>query len=172
MTDLRALRRHVDHVLDQLEWTSPFDLDRLLAQISARRGKPVSLFPAQLPNDGAGGLVIERAGDLVIVFDRELPALQRQHVILHEAAHILFGHRGTSLGSLGGDELTELDPEVVESAWRFARRDGYAAEEEKVAEIAAALMWQRANAQPAVRTSTVDANVRFAEALMNREPRS
>ncbi|MGW4060817.1 hypothetical protein ACWEGE_21210 [Amycolatopsis sp. NPDC004747] len=177
-TDLATLRRLVDEVLDELVWDPPFDLDRLLEQISARRGKRISLYPAALPRDGAGGLVIERAGDLVIVFDETLPPLQQEHVIMHEAAHVLFGHHGTSLTDLTGDELTELDPGVVETAQRFARRDGYAGVEEKVAEIAAALMWLRAGAArsmvPAPHRSkaVAEANARFEAALMNRRPGS
>jgi hypothetical protein len=33
-------------VLDELDWTPPFDVDRLLEQISATRGKRISLYPA------------------------------------------------------------------------------------------------------------------------------
>ncbi|NKE63771.1 ImmA/IrrE family metallo-endopeptidase [Lentzea sp. PSKA42] len=177
-TDLSTLRRLIDEMLDELVWDPPFDLDRLLGQISARRGKRISLYPAALPRDGAGGLVIERAKDLVIVFDETLPPLQQEHVIMHEAAHILFEHSGTSLEDLTGDEFTELDPELVETAQRFARRDGYSGAEEKVAEIAAALMWMRAGAArsmvPAPHRSraVAEANARFEAALMNRRTSS
>lgn len=173
-TDVATLRRLIDEVLDELSWDPPFDLDRLLEQISARRGKRISLHPAALPRDGAGGLVIERARDLVIVFDETLPPLQQEHVIMHEAAHVLFDHRGTSLADITGDELSELDPGLVETAQRFAQRDGYSGVEEKVAEIAAALMWMRAGAArsmvPAPHRSkaVAEANARFEAALMNR----
>src|ERR1041384_2685234 len=93
--DLTALRRRIELVLDTVDWPVPFDLDRLLDQVGSKRGKPVSLFPAELPADGPGGLVIERADDLVIVFDDSLPLLQQEHIIMHEIAHVLFGHRGT-----------------------------------------------------------------------------
>lgn len=173
-TDLATLRRLVDEVLDELDWAPPFDVDRLLEQISARRGKRISLYPAALPRDGAAGLVIERAKDLVIVFDETLPPLQQEHVIMHEAAHVLFDHRGTSLEDLTGDELTELEPELVETAQKFAKRDGYSGVEEKVAEIAAALMWMRAGAArsmvaaPRRSQAVAEANARFEAALMNR----
>lgn len=174
-TDLATLRRLIDETLDRLDWPVPFDLDALLEQISVRRGKRISLYPAPLPRDGAGGLVIEREKDLVIVFDERLPPLQQEHVIMHEAAHVLFEHRGTSLEDLTGDEMTELDPELVETAQQFVKRDGYSGAEEKVAEIAAALMWLRAGAArsmvPAPNRSRAiaDANERFVAALMNRK---
>lgn len=172
---LRTLRAMVDTMLDELDWSGPFDLDRLLAQIGGRRGKTIILLPAALPRDGAGGLAIERERDLVIVFDETLPPLQQEHVIMHEAAHILFEHRGTSLDDLTGEELTELEPDLVETAQRFAKRDGYTALEEKVAEIAAALMWLRAGAvrsmvrTPAPSAEIAAANARFAAALTNRK---
>lgn len=176
-TDVPTLRRLIDDVLDRLDWATPFQLDHLLEQISARRGKRISLLPAALPRDGAGGLVIERADDLVIVFDEALPPLQQEHVIMHETAHVLFDHRGTSLDDITDQELTELEPELVRSAQRFALRDGYSDVEEKVAEIAAALMWLRAGAArraaplPARSSAVAEANARFEEALMNRRPR-
>jgi hypothetical protein len=174
-TDLATLRRLIDETLDGLAWPVPFDLDALLEQISARRGKRISLHPAPLPADGPGGLVIEREKDLVIVFDVTLPPLQQEHVIMHEAAHVLFEHRGTSLEDLTDDEMTELEPELVETAQRFAKRDGYSGVEEKVAEIAAALMWLRAGAArsmvpvPNRPRAVADANARFVAALMNRK---
>jgi hypothetical protein len=123
-------------------------------------------------------LVIERARDLVIVVDETLPPLQREHVIMHEAAHILFGHRGTSVGDLTQEELDELDPEAVRGAQRFAKREGYSAIDEKVAEIAAALMSSRAAAvrrrggRPLRSDAVAEANKRFEEALLARRPRS
>ncbi|MEV6832615.1 hypothetical protein [Amycolatopsis sp. NPDC051102] len=175
--NLSELRHAVESVLDELSWSPPCELGALLDQITRRRGKHIALLPADLPRDGAGGLVIERAHDLVIVFDQSLPPLQQEHVIMHEAAHVLFGHRGTSVGDLTRDELDELDPDVVRGAQRFVRRDGYSAVEERVAEVAAALMWSRADrarrsVRPPFRSDTVaEANERFAEALLARRPR-
>lgn len=174
-TDLATLRRLIERELATLDWPTPFDLNTLLDQIGARRGKPISLFPAQLPADGPGGLVIERAKDLVIVFDDSLPPLQQEHIVMHEAAHVLFEHRGTTLDDLSKEELSELDPEVVEQAQRFAQRDGYSGIEEKVAEVAAALMWLRIGATRSmipVRVSSPEiaaASARFAAALMRRD---
>jgi hypothetical protein len=176
-TDVPTLRRLIDQVLDGLDWPTPFDLDHLLDQVAARRGKRISLLPAALPREGPGGLVIERADDLVIVVDQALPPLQREHVVMHEAAHVLFDHRGTALDDLADEELTELEPELVQGARRFAQRDGYSGVEEKVAELAAALMSLRAGAtrgtapSPARSSAVAEANARFEEALMHREPR-
>ncbi|SDJ04000.1 hypothetical protein SAMN04488074_101348 [Lentzea albidocapillata subsp. violacea] len=143
-SSLRSFRERIDRELNSFEWPVPFDIGVLLDQIAVRRGKPIALFPAELPAEGPGGLVVERRDDLVIVFDDRLPMLQQEHIIMHEVSHILFGHRGTTLDDLGGaDELSELDPEVVKTAQRFARRHGYSQHEETEAEIAAALMWQR-----------------------------
>ncbi|MBB5807589.1 hypothetical protein F4560_007357 [Saccharothrix ecbatanensis] len=173
-TDLTALRRRIERELDSLDWPTPFDFDGLLDQIGAKRGKPIGLFAAELPADGPGGLVIERADDLVIVFDDRLPPLQQEHIILHEAAHVLFGHRGTSLDDLGGEGLTELDPDVVEQAQRFAQRDGYSNAEEAEAEVAAGLMWLRVGAARCMTPPRFDlpevaaANARFAAALTRR----
>lgn len=171
-TDLASLRRHIERELAALDWPTPFDLGRLLDQIGTKRGKPISLFPAELPADGPGGLVIERADDLVIVFDEHLPLLQQEHIILHEAAHVLFGHRGTTVDDISKDGLSELDPELVEEASRFAQRDGYSGIEEKVAEVAAALMWLRVGATRSMVTTRVSSpevaavNERFAAALV------
>ncbi|HEX6358263.1 hypothetical protein [Actinophytocola sp.] len=173
-TDLTALRRLVERELDTLDWPVPFDIDALLGQIGARRGKPLSLFPAALPADGPSGLVIERVDDVVIVFDDALPLLQQEHVIMHEAAHVLFGHRGTALDDLAGEGLSELDPELVDQAQRIVHRDGYSSADETVAEIAAALMWLRVGAARsmipprAAPAEVAEANARFAAALTRR----
>ncbi|MGW4212417.1 hypothetical protein ACWEIJ_30805 [Lentzea sp. NPDC004789] len=175
---LHGLRKRIDRELNELQWPVPFDIGVLLDQIAARRGKPITLFPAELPADGPGGLVVERQDDLVIVFDDRLPMLQQEHIIMHEVAHVLFGHRGTTLDDLGGaDDLSELDPEVVESAQRFARRHGYSQLEETEAEIAAALMWLRVGAarsmiRPRVRTPEIaEADERFRAALTRARSR-
>ncbi|WIX90544.1 ImmA/IrrE family metallo-endopeptidase [Amycolatopsis sp. DG1A-15b] len=174
---LSVVRRAIEGVLDELTWPVPFDLNALLEQIAGRCGKRVALLATALPRDGAGGLVIERAQDLVIVVDETLPPLQREHVIMHEAAHVLFGHRGTSVGDLTHEELDELDPEAVRGAQRFAKRAGYSAIEEKVAEIAAALMSVRAGAvrrrgvRPRRSDVVAEVNKRFEEALLVRRPR-
>ncbi|GGP45843.1 hypothetical protein [Saccharothrix coeruleofusca] len=177
-SSLRSLRKRIDRELDELEWPTPFDIGALLDRIAARRGKPISLFPAELPADGPGGLVIERRDDLVIVFDDRLPMLQQEHIIMHEVAHVLFGHRGTTLDDLGSaDELSELDPDVVESAQRFARRHGYSQLEETEAEVAAALMWLRIGASrsmiaPRVRPPEIaEADERFRAALTTARTR-
>lgn len=173
-TDLTPLRRRIERDLDALDWSPPFDINGLLDQIGAKRGKPILLLPAELPADGPGGLVIERADDMVIVVDDALPALQQEHIVMHEAAHVLFGHSGTTLNDISADGLSELDPELVADAQRVVRRDGYSAAEEIEAEIAAALMWFRAGAVRSMtprRTDSAEvaaANARFAEALTRR----
>jgi len=171
-SSLRGLREQINRELNELEWPRPFDVGVLLDQIAVRRGKAITLFPAELPADGPGGLVVERQDDLVIVFDDRLPMLQQEHIIMHELAHVLFGHRGTTLDDLGGaDELSELDPEIVVTAQRFARRHGYSQYEETEAEVAAALMWLRIGAArsmiaPRVRTPEIaEADERFRAAL-------
>ncbi|GAA0611463.1 hypothetical protein GCM10010174_31170 [Kutzneria viridogrisea] len=167
----------IDRTLDELDWSTPFDVDHLLDQIAERRGKAISLLPAPLPRDGAGGLVIERERDIVIVYDEALAPLQQEHVVMHEAAHVLFAHRGVTLEDLTDEELTELDPDLVDSAHRFAKRDGYSGLDEKVAEITAALIWLRAGVSRSmipVRHSSPEiaaANERFVAALMRRGTR-
>lgn len=172
--NLVDLRQRIESELDTLDWPVPFDVGVLLDQVGARRGKPISLFPAALPADGPGGLVVERARDLVIIYDDGLPVLQQEHIIMHEIAHVLFGHRGTTLADLGGDDLSALDPEVVANAERFARRHGYSRFEETEAEVAAALMWFRVGASRSMIEQRVhppeiaEADARFAEALLRR----
>ncbi|RJQ77380.1 ImmA/IrrE family metallo-endopeptidase [Pseudonocardiaceae bacterium YIM PH 21723] len=172
-----ALRKRIDDELDALGWAAPYDIDDLLDRIADRAGKPIGLLAAPLPADGAGGLVIHRAGDIVIIFDESLPSLQQEHVILHEAAHVLFDHRGTTLDELTDDTLSELDPEVVQDASRFAKRDGYSALEEQMAEVAAALMWLRIGGArsmvpvPVAPPEIAAVNDRFAAALTHRRPR-
>ena len=169
---LKALRRRINDRLDTLDWPVPFELSKLLDQIAAARGKPISLLATPLPGDGPGGLVIERGIDIVIVYDENLPPLQQEHIVMHEAAHVLFGHRGVSIDDLTDDRLSDLDPEVVEEAQRFAQRHGYRNADEKVAEIAAALMWLRAGAARSLIPTRVSspeiaaANARMAAALM------
>jgi hypothetical protein len=140
---LREVRRRCEQIARNVPVCDPFDLTAFLDALSADRCRPIYLLPFDLPPGAPCGLCISTdAGDYVVVTSAASGA-QRDHIALHEVAHLLLDHRLHVIdGGEGSRQLfRHLDPRVVRAL--FARTN-YSTVEEQEAETLASLIGQRA----------------------------
>ncbi|GAB2575953.1 hypothetical protein GCM10027168_06150 [Streptomyces capparidis] len=133
----RRLRRRTARLAEELPLPHPFRAEALVALLAERRGRPIELMPvAARPSVPCGLLVTTDRADY-IVYAADTTALHRQHIILHEVAHLLCGHHGTPDPAL----VPHLSPSLVR---RVLGRTVYSEPQEREAELLASLILRRA----------------------------
>jgi hypothetical protein len=75
---------------------APQGVDDLCAMIARHRGRPITVFPVSVSIGGPSGVLLHRDDngmdmDVIAVADDAAPLL-RDHIVLHELAHLLLGH--------------------------------------------------------------------------------
>jgi hypothetical protein len=125
----------------------PWDLNTFVAQVAETVGKPISVVAQpELAADGFPcGLVVERTGDIVIIYDSTSSGYHGDHIVLHEIAHLLLNHADPGddghqhAGFVNAVEvlLPDCDPAGV---LRVLGRTDYDETEESQAELFASLV--------------------------------
>jgi hypothetical protein len=139
--DLTAIRARCEARLRDLDLPDPFDAGAFCRALALRRARPIALHGFH-SLDGPCGLWVATPGADFIFYERETTPLHQQHIILHEASHLLCGHRSVLARE---DELLrfllpDLDDELVRSV---LRRAAYSVEDEREAELLASLIVER-----------------------------
>jgi len=147
----RAIRRACEARLPDLSLPIPFHLDTFIAQIAARRGRPIKRYGLPL-GGGLPGMWIETRDQDLIYHDNQTSSPHQEQIILHEIGHIVLGHQGlclTATRPLGDLTLTEL----------HALHDAsYTWEEEYAAETLATLIEQAAQRTRTTESDPVDSH--------------
>lgn len=144
------LRRQCEARLRRMTLPDPFDLAELCRTVSAQRGRP--LHVRGIPGPAAGerpcGLWIATAGEDWIFVGQDTSPLHRQHIVLHELAHMMCGHAATDLpeNNLIGRLFPDLSPDMVRTV---LNRSSYRSACEREAEVLASLILARARTQAA-----------------------
>ncbi|WP_070013205.1 ImmA/IrrE family metallo-endopeptidase [Streptomyces abyssalis] len=139
----------------------------LLPAIESRSGRSIRLEPAPLNSgDGLCGMWIRTAEGIDYIFvNEETSRAHQDHIIAHEAAHILRNHQGgRALGDVNPvtDRLvTTLDPGVVKM---MLGRSDYEFHDEREAELIASHL-QRHIHHPG---PDIGGDDRIAETLLRR----
>jgi hypothetical protein len=130
----------------------PFQIDVLLDALAARRGRPIELLPVRARHDIPCGLLVSTDRADYIVYSADTSALHQQHILLHEAAHILCGHQdachstiSTGTAATAAALVPRLDPGLVR---RVLGRTIYTEPQEQEAELVASLILSRATRHP------------------------
>ncbi|MFC4535026.1 hypothetical protein [Sphaerisporangium dianthi] len=143
---LMRVRRRCDAIVDGLPLPAPFSARALCEVVSARRGRPIRLEAVPALGGGLGGLCVPTEKVDYIVYQEDTTPLHREHIILHELAHLLCGHEGSAsmqeemLGTL----FPSLDPQKVREVLLRSR---YSAVEEQEAEYIASLILHRVSSR-------------------------
>jgi hypothetical protein len=137
----RRLERQL-HVLN-VPLPRPFTADEFCARLARTRGRPIHL----LPWDTTGAMVpcglwvsTDRAD--YIIYEQATTEILRQHIILHEVAHLVLGHAGALDLGVATDVFDVLDPSMVRRV--LGRTSAYDADEEREAEVLASLIGEQA----------------------------
>jgi len=130
--------------VEQLELPEPFDAEAFIGALARERGRSIDLLPvAGLPDLPCGLVVTIRDSDW-IVYRADTTRLHREHILLHEGAHILCGHseRGddTSMIAAARTLMPHLSAELVRGV---LGRTAYTDPDEREAEVVASLILHR-----------------------------
>uniref|UniRef100_A0AAU2K0E0 ImmA/IrrE family metallo-endopeptidase n=1 Tax=Streptomyces sp. NBC_00049 TaxID=2903617 RepID=A0AAU2K0E0_9ACTN len=137
-----SLRKRCENILGQLDLTHPFSLDVLCSRIAERRGRPIRLhpLPKEAAETGVCGLWVGTATIDYVFYEAQTTPLHREHIVLHELGHILFGHHSLEVDDADGTD--GLAPTVL-------GRTNYTTRQEQEAEMLASMIRIRtANAGP------------------------
>lgn len=141
----QTLLRRCRELVAGLELPEPFSAEAFVAHLAATRGRPIELVPVSARTRLPCGLLVTMEHTDVIVYFADVAALHREHIILHEAAHLLCGHDTAApmqTGSAGG-----LFPSLPDAlVQRVLGRTAYNAPQEREAELVASLIRCRAAA--------------------------
>lgn len=135
------VRRRCKARLRQLALPAPFDLTRLCRSVSIGRGRPLHVrgIPGPATRGRPCGIWIATDDDDWIFVDQRTSPLHRQHIVLHELAHMLCGHAAADLPE--NDMLRRLFPDLSPAMVRTVlSRSSYQSEYEREAELLASLI--------------------------------
>ncbi|MEJ2854225.1 MULTISPECIES: hypothetical protein [unclassified Saccharothrix] len=135
------MRRRHAALLRELPTPVPFDVGPLCRAVADARGRPIRLIPVA-GLTGVCGLWIATDTTDLIFHESDTTPPHRDHIVLHELAHVLCDHypASVSLAERARLLLPDLDPALVQ---RVLGRAGYSTAEEREAELLASLIRQR-----------------------------
>jgi hypothetical protein len=138
------VRRRCRAWLRELTLPEPFDLTELCRSVSISRGRPLHVrgIPGPASRGRPCGIWIATDDDDWIFVDQQTSPLHRQHIVLHELAHMLCGHAAGDLPE--NDMLRRLFPDLSPAMVRTVlSRTSYQSEPEREAEVLASLILTR-----------------------------
>ncbi|MEV5281261.1 hypothetical protein [Streptomyces sp. NPDC051994] len=144
----QGLHARCEELLASLTLPRPFTTQRFLDNLAHGRGRPIVVLP--LPGiSGVGapsGLWIATASTDYVCHEQKTSPLHQQQIILHECAHMLFGHR--TVADPEGTErlLPDLGPSLIR---RALARSAYDSQQEAEAETLASMLLQAGHDEPA-----------------------
>jgi hypothetical protein len=161
--DLRRLRRRCEVRLRLLDLPVPFDVRTFCDALGVRRRRPIRLCPVT-SQAGPCGVWAAGAEADYIFYEQATSPLHQEHIILHEASHLLCGHCPAPVSEEECSRLLfpDLDAEMVR---RVLGRADYSADEEQEAELLASLILKRAGRDKPPQARTADPEV---AALLDR----
>ncbi|CCB71289.1 hypothetical protein [Streptantibioticus cattleyicolor] len=127
---------------ERLELPEPFDAGELLARIGRQRGRDIELVPVASRPHLPCGLLLSTGGADYVLYAADTTPLHREHILVHEAAHLLFDHAGSApLTPVASQAiLPHLPTDLVR---RVLGRTGYDEPQEREAELLASLIMSR-----------------------------
>jgi hypothetical protein len=134
-------------IVKELDIPAPFDLDQFMNGLEQQRRRPIRLCPFKTEPGVPCGLWISTAEADYLYYEEGTTPYHKDHIALHEAAHMLLGHRGGTpvLQRLASMLIPDADPELVQL---MLGRTVYSCQEERDAETLASLIHERSGDRP------------------------
>ncbi|MEZ0114277.1 hypothetical protein ABH920_008311 [Catenulispora sp. EB89] len=137
------LWRRCQNVVDRLDLPDPFDAEGFIAALARKRGRPIELIGVPARPDRPCGLLVTTARTDLIIYSSDTSTVHRQHILLHEAAHLVCEHDAAGPGPGGGGVGTLL-PHLSASLIRSVLgRTVYTEPQEREAELIATMIHHR-----------------------------
>ncbi|WP_327256147.1 hypothetical protein [Streptomyces sp. NBC_01244] len=133
-----SLRKRCEAILGRLELTHPFSLEGLCERIAEQRGRPIRLhpLPKEAAESGVCGLWVGTAAVDYVFYEAQTTPLHREHIVLHEIGHILFGHHSLEVPDEGSPGAGGSDGSVP----TVLGRTNYTTRQEREAEMLASMI--------------------------------
>ena len=162
----RELWKTYRRVMGDTVLPTPFDAVELIARLAARRGRPIDLIPVAARPDVPCGLLMVTLHADCILYATDTTVLHQQHILLHEAAHLVCGHDRSPAAAPAGTQA--LLPHLPQSlVHRVLGRTVYSEPQEGEAELLASLIRSRA-AREDVAPSLADGEQRRLGSMFGR----
>lgn len=113
----------------------------LCDQMSSLRGRPIHVVEWPLPIPGPMGVWVSRTHDDVVVVQERAGGVHRDHIVLHELAHILCAHEGEAFPEYASALPTLGD--TADGGPVLRLRSVYDSDSEREAELLAAAVAER-----------------------------
>lgn len=153
----RRLRRPIagiSEVIDGLDLPSPWDLHEFLHRWDAERGRTTLLLPLHARTGMPSGLLFSPPGGLTdYIWHVDTSPLHRDHIVMHEVGHLLFGHAPNYesepevLAQIMAATMQHLGTDIARLM--LGARTGFVSHDEQEAERFAGLVLARAGARSA-----------------------
>ncbi|MFF5085324.1 hypothetical protein ACFY36_50495 [Actinoplanes sp. NPDC000266] len=174
--DAKPVRRYEQRLRDlKITIPTPFDARAFCDHVAEQRGRPMTVIMMDAGEATApcGLWLATKKADYIVV-DSTVPPVMRDHILLHETAHIICDHRGLLNVTPEMLQLDVLDPAVVERVLgrNSGINDRYDTAEEREAEGLASVITEfaaRCSPVPRPRQSGTDTAAvldRFSSALV------
>ena len=143
----RAKGRHTAAIVKELDIPAPFDLAEFITRLERKRRRPIRMCPFRSGPGVPCGMWIGTATEDFLYYEEGTTPYHQDHIALHEAAHMMLGHRGRTrvwerLASL---LAPDVDPQFVQA---IMGRSVYSSDEEQEAETLASLIHERSGDRP------------------------
>jgi hypothetical protein len=156
--ELKRIRRESEKLFASLDLPEECDIADLCDRLSERRGRPLRLMPVSVPGAHPCGLWIMTQTVDFIVYESQTSKPHQDHIIAHELAHMVCGHRSGTGNSVDDDTARLLFPDLApELVQKILGRGNYSSVEEREAEVTASLILERINRPVLERISAVPA---------------
>ena len=134
-------------IVEELDIPAPFDLAEFISGLERQRRRPIRLCPFASAPGVPCGMWIGTATEDYLYYEEGTTPYHQDHIGLHEAAHMMLGHRGGQdvwhrLASL---LAPDVDPQLVQLV---LGRSVYGSAEEREAETLASLIHERSGDRP------------------------
>jgi len=163
---LSRVRQRCQERLRQLTLPDPFDLTELCRSVSTGRGRPLHVrgIPGPASRARPCGIWIATDDEDWVFVDQQTSPLHRQHIVLHELAHMLCNHPAADLPE--NDMLRRLFPDLSPAMVRTVlSRTSYQSEYEREAELLASLILAQAQSSAAAIMPVTDMSAAEKEVL-------
>ena len=138
----RQLWERCRRTVATLDLPDPFDAATFIGLLAQARGRPIELIPVTArPNTPCGLLVTTERADY-IAYSTDTTPLHQQHILLHEAAHVICGHHQTAPAVSAAAQVLLLHP-PPSLVRRVLGRTVYTEPQEQEAELVASLILYR-----------------------------
>lgn len=142
-----AKGRHAAAIIEELDIPAPFDLAEFIGRLERQRRRPIRLCPFRSGPGVPCGMWIGTAAEDLLYYEEGTTPYHQDHIALHEAAHMMLGHRsGTQVWErLASLMAPDVDPQFVQL---IMGRSVYSSDEEREAETLASLIHERSGDRP------------------------